>query len=126
VSGAGSKWSRQAREARGLTEADFQRQVTDLAELLGWSWAHFRPAQTAHGWRTPVSGPLGKGWPDIVAVRPRDGRLVFLELKRQGGKPSADQAAVLAALGTAAEVHVWTPADLRDPIEASRIYAVLR
>src|SRR4051812_37499898 len=30
-----------------LSEKEFQRQVTDLAEIYGWSWAHFRPAQTS-------------------------------------------------------------------------------
>ena len=44
-----------------MTEREFQQQVTDLAELYGWAWAHFRPAQPTKGWRTPVSGPLGKG-----------------------------------------------------------------
>lgn len=116
-----------------ILERDFQRQVTDLAELFGWSWAHFRPAQTARGWRTPVSGPLGKGWPDLTLVRVRDRRLIFAELKRDGQKPNADQAAVLAALTAVAdddielaaarvpdlydfpvrtvEVHLWQPAD---------------
>jgi hypothetical protein len=107
-----------------MTESDFQRQVTDLAELLGWSWAHFRPAQTARGWRTPVSGPLGKGWPDLTLVRIRDRRLIFAELKRDGGKPNADQAAVLAVLGELAgsrvEVLVWRPADFEQIAEVLR------
>lgn len=99
-----------------LREADFQRQVTDLAELLGWSWAHFRPAETARGWRTPVSGPLGKGFPDLVLVK--GSRLIFAELKRDKGKVSLEQARVLGALADAAETHVWTPPDL-DAIAAT-------
>jgi len=94
-----------------ITEAEFQQQVTDLAALLGWSWGHFRPAKTQRGWRVPVSGPLGKGWPDLVLVR--DDRLVFVELKRSGKlAPSPDQAAVLTLLGGAAEAYVWTPDDI--------------
>jgi len=81
-----------------LTERDFQRQVTKLAELLGWSWAHFRPARTADSWRTPVSGPLGRGWPDLVLVHPGRRTLIFAELKRDGSKTSDAQDGVLEAL----------------------------
>ena len=96
-----------------ITEAEFMRQVTDLAEMLGWSWAHFRPARTAHGWRTPVSGPLGAGWPDLTLVR--DDRLVFVELKRRAtARPSADQTFALTLLAAAAETYVWYPEDIEE------------
>lgn len=93
-----------------LTEAEFQSQVCQLAELYGWSWAHFRPAMTKYGWRTPVSGPLGAGWPDLVMVR--GDRLVFVELKRDRTKPTGLQDTVLTILSqTRAEVYVWRPRD---------------
>jgi hypothetical protein len=95
--------------APAISEADFMRQVTDLAEILGWSWAHFRPAETARGWRTPVSGPLGKGFPDLVLVK--GPRLIFAELKRDGGKLTPDQERVAIALGGAATTYVWHPVD---------------
>lgn len=79
-----------------ISERDFQRQITDLAEILGWKWAHFRPAQTSKGWRTPVAGPLGAGWPDLVLARGR--RLIFAELKRDGANPTETQRSVLATL----------------------------
>ena len=91
------------------SEADFMRTVTELAELFGWSWVHFRPARTAHGWRTPVSGPMGTGWPDLLMVRGK--RLIVAELKRDGGKPTPEQVRVLDLLGVAAEAYVWRPAD---------------
>jgi hypothetical protein len=124
-----------------ITEAAFQRQVTDLAELLGWQWVHFRPAQTQRGWRTPVSGPLGRGWPDLVLVRIRDKRLVFAELKSERAPaPSGEQAWVLEQLralvfnryvvgpsvGFTAlaipqlEVFVWRPSDWDGICEALR------
>jgi hypothetical protein len=113
-----------------LTETEWQKQVTDLAELLGYSWAHFRPAQTAHGWRTPVSGPLGAGFPDLVLARPgrhsgmpgeTPGRLIFAELKRHGGRLTADQERVGELLLTAgAEWHVWWPQDLDRVMEVLR------
>lgn len=96
-----------------LTEAEFQFQVTDLASLLGWSWAHFRPAQTKRGWRVPVSGPLGQGWPDLVLVR--GDRLLFVELKRDSKqKLRPEQETVAGLLGAAAEWYLWTPDDIEE------------
>lgn len=146
VSATPATWRASGRRTDGvppLSEKDFQRQVTDLGEVLGWDWAHFRPAQTARGWRTPVSGTIGEGWVDLVLVRARDRRLVFAELKSDRGAVSPRQMAVLDILRSLAcpdaprhgfvgmthaevEVHVWRPSDLRDPIETSRIYSVLR
>jgi hypothetical protein len=95
-----------------LTEAQWQRQVTDLAELYGWVWAHFRPARTAHGWATPVAGPMGAGFPDLVLVRER---VVFVELKSDRGRLSDDQDRVLAWLeACGAEWHVWRPTDFEE------------
>jgi hypothetical protein len=95
-----------------MSEAELLSQVTELAELYGWQWVHFRPARTKHGWRTPVQGPLGEGWPDLVLTKP--GRILAAELKRAGGA-EPEQAAVLVALREAgAEIRVWTPADWDD------------
>lgn len=104
-----------------MTELDFQRQVTELAEILGWSWVHFRPAQTSKGWRTPVSGPLGKGWVDLVLVRERDNRLIFAELKSDKGKCSVAQLEVHDTLLRAGQhVETWRPVDF------DRIAEILR
>lgn len=102
------------------TETGFQGAVIDLAHLMGWTVAHFRPAMTAHGWRTPVQAD-GKGWPDLFLVRPP--RLVVAELKRDAPtahareKQLSDDQRVWLRLfeGCAAvEVHVWRPADWPD------------
>ncbi len=91
-----------------MTEADFQRQIIDLARLHGWKVAHFRPARTEQGWRTPVSAD-GKGFPDLVLVR---GRVLFVELKSAKGRLTYEQHEWLDALTRAgAEVHVWRPDD---------------
>lgn len=94
-----------------MTEADFTRGVLDLARILGWRSAHFRAARTQRGWRTPVQGD-GRGWPDLVLVRPP--RVVVAELKADSGRVSHDQAAWLAYLERCpgVEVFVWRPADL--------------
>jgi len=96
-----------------LREADVQRLVTDAAELFGWQWCHFRPAQTAHGWRTPVSGPLGAGWPDLVLVRVHDRRLLFVECKGPNGRLTPEQGAVIDTLRAAGlDVRVVRPEDV--------------
>jgi len=99
-------------EAVVLTEAAFMQQVCELAEIRGWVWVHFRPAKTEHGWRTPVSGPLGKGWPDLMLARTRDRRIIFAELKRDGQTASVEQDVVLAVLEAAgAMAYIWRPRD---------------
>jgi hypothetical protein len=71
-----------------MSEKDFERQVIQLAKLLGWRVAHFRPAMNRRGkWQTPVAAD-GAGFPDLVLVRDR---LIFIELKREGGKLSKAQ-----------------------------------
>lgn len=111
---------------RKLSEADFMRQVTELAELLGYETLHLRGAWSSKGYRVPVQGSLGKGWPDLVLLRVRDRRLIFAELKADIGKVSAEQEAVLDMLGVLTdlapeiEVRVWRPADF------DRITEILR
>lgn len=116
-----------------MTELEFQRQLfgdNGLATMLGWLHVHWRPAKTAHGWRTLGSGPLAKGWPDHVLVRERDQRLLFVELKSDRGKLSPDQEWVLGVLrsleqvglfdGPLIEVHVWRPRDIEKIAEVLR------
>ena len=94
------------------SEADFMAQVIEVAHLLGWRVAHFRPARTAHGWRTPVAAD-GQGWPDLFMVR-RD-RSIAAELKSDKGKLTDDQRVWLDALEAAGiEVHSWRPSDFDD------------
>jgi hypothetical protein len=95
-----------------LSEREWQSQVTQLAELAGWQWAHWRAARTNRGWKTPVSGPLGEGFPDLLLVRVRDRRLLFVELKSDAGRLAPAQTAVHDVLRAAGlEVRVWRPRD---------------
>lgn len=110
------------RRDRGMNEAGLQGLVTELAEMYGFVWVHFRAGLRANGrWYVPVEGPLGKGWPDLALLSVRTKRLLFVELKRELEHPSADQAAVLAAFATVAETYVWRPSDLTN----GRIQAAL-
>lgn len=95
-----------------MIEADLQNGVIELARLLGYRVAHFRPALTTKGWRTPVEAD-GKGFPDLVLARP--GRLIFAELKGDTGRPTLEQGEWLSALAAAgAELYVWRPHHWRD------------
>jgi hypothetical protein len=124
-----------------MTEIELQRLIVGkdgLAGTLGWDHVHFRPAMTEKGWRTSASGTMAAGWPDLVLVRARDRRLIFAELKREGQDLRPEQWSVMTILGAlAGDFHtgrsgvridtvVWRPSDLRDPLEQSVIYRVLR
>ncbi len=89
-------------------EADFTKQVLQLAKLLGWRTAHFRPGMMANGrWITAVSGD-GKGFPDLVLVRGK--RLLFVELKTDDGEMSEEQTGWMLDLYRAGvDVQLWRP-----------------
>ena len=100
-----------------MLEADWQRQVIDLAHTFRWRVAHFRPAKTSHGWVTPVAAD-GAGFPDLLLTRDR---ILAVELKSETGKLSEDQAVWLDAFRLAGvETFVWRPSD------AAEVLAVLR
>ncbi len=92
-----------------LTERDFQRQVLDLAGILGWTIYH-----------PMLSKWSERGWPDLSMVRPP--RFIVAELKRETGKTSPDQDRWLEMLGSCPgiEVYLWRPSDIET------IAAVLR
>lgn len=100
------------------TEREFTAQVIELAHMYGWLVAHFRPARMADGsWRTPLQGD-GKGFPDLVLVKP--GRLIFAELKTDDGVVEPMQKRWLDTLRTTeVDVHVWRPHQLRVEVNAA-------
>lgn len=98
-------------KAPPLTEKDFQRQVVELAKILGWRVYH-----------PFLSKWSERGFPDLTMVRPRDRRLIFAELKRDKGRLTDAQVEWQELLGaldtrgsganwTSVEVYVWHPAD---------------
>ena len=80
-----------------MSEQELLEAVIELAHLYRWRVAHFRPARTEHGWRTPVAAD-GAGFPDLVLVRDR---VLFVELKSARGRLSVEQQDWLSALGHA-------------------------
>jgi hypothetical protein len=101
-------------------ERDLMEQIIELAERwLGWRALHIRPARTQHGWRTPVQGTLGKGWPDLLLVHPAKARTIAAELKGPKGQVTPEQMEVLETLLRAGwETYIWRPADWDDIVEA--------
>lgn len=95
--------------ARLISEAELQAAVIEGAHAFGYLVAHFRPARTEHGYRTPVQAD-GKGWPDLVLVG--RGRVLFRELKAVGGRASKAQLMWGVSLRAAgADYGVWTPVE---------------
>lgn len=96
-------------------ESDFQAAVCELAEMLGYAWMHVYPLMTKFGARkVPISGPLAKGWPDLVFLG-RGGRVVLAELKKRGEKLRPDQEEVHAILRRMGhEVYTWRPDDFEE------------
>lgn len=93
-----------------MSEDDLLTAVLDMARLFGLHVAHFRPAKTERGWRTPVQAD-GKGYPDLTIV---GGGVLFRELKSDRGQLSAEQVTWSARLKSAgADFAVWHPTDLR-------------
>ena len=85
--------------AKAMSEEDLLTCCINLAQLLGWRVAHFRPARTAKGWRTAMQGDTG--FPDLVLVEPRDRwmrPIMWVELKSEKGTLSPDQEAWRDAL----------------------------
>jgi hypothetical protein len=82
-----------------MTEKEFQAAVVAFADALGW-WS-YHPHDSRHSQR---------GWPDLSLLR--GPRLVFLELKRHGGKVTPAQADCHDRFRVAGqEIHVFRPED---------------
>jgi hypothetical protein len=82
--------------------------------MRGWEYMHIQAGLTERGrYRTPVSGSLGPGWPDLILARGSE--LIAVELKAIGKYPTPIQKRVLGVLSHAlVEVHVWRPSDWSD------------
>ena len=98
-------------QAYKLTEEEFQRMVIEVAYAYKWMVAHFRKARTLKGWVTPVQAD-GKGWPDLVLVRPP--RIIFSELKSEKGKLTPEQQNWMTLLKECQRVITLEPLELEN------------
>ena len=100
--------SRRSWKQPSITEAEFERQVKQLAATFGFSYYHT--------WRS-IHSPAG--YPDCCLAKP--GRLVFAELKSDKGKVSEKQQEWLDDLeATGAETYVWRPSQFDEVVEILR------
>ena len=82
-------------------EPHFQARVIRLARLLGWREYH-----------TLDSRGSAPGFPDLILVSARQRRLIFAELKSEGGVVSAAQRVWLAESEAAhPDTYLWRPRD---------------
>ena len=88
-----------------ISEADFQRQVLDLADLFGWTTYHTYDSRRSR-----------QGFPDLVMVK--RGRLIFAEIKSEKGRLSDEQEIWQGKLAEVefysrgnVTVRVWRPSD---------------
>ena len=90
-----------------MSEAQWTRQVIDLAKARRWWMYHPHDSRRSEA-----------GWPDWTFIRPP--RIVFAELKtdRKSSKLTAEQEFVIGLLTECVrknlEVYVWRPKDFDD------------
>ena len=87
------------------TEADLREQIRTLCKLYGWLM-YFT-------WNSRNSP---SGFPDLVLVNPRQGRVIFAELKTDKGRLTQQQDEWIGALRMCeqSEVHIWRPDDITE------------
>ena len=102
--------------ARAMTEDELLAGITEAATFLGWRWYHVR--------RSDSISMGHMGFPDLVLARA--GRVLFLELKTETGKASADQHAWLEALAGGNAEHDRRTVQLVRPADYDRILELLK
>jgi hypothetical protein len=102
-----------------MNEAEFERQIVDLATIFGWRAVGHRPMRTKQGWATGWKYD-GTGWPDLTLIHDT-GKIIVAELKIPPNKLSAEQQSWKTTLETCAnnshghiEYHLWTPGHFND------------
>jgi len=94
----------------GITEAQFQRMVTDLCDWLHLRWYHTHDSRRSPG-----------GFPDLVIVGPA--QVVYVELKSEKGRVTPAQKEWIDALcGALQDAYIWRPSDWP---EAQRVLTML-
>ncbi len=84
-----------------MLERDFQRRVTDMATRFGWSYWHVpAPMRWAPTNKAYVPARSAAGLADLILTHHDPPRVVFMELKGDGGKLSEAQTEFLKAVQT--------------------------
>lgn len=86
-----------------ITEKQLQHAIVEAAQMLGFRVYH-----------TFLSIRSDPGFPDLVLLNPRQGRLIFVEVKGENGRLSTAQSEWLADLqAVGVEAYSWWPAQWR-------------
>jgi hypothetical protein len=94
-----------------ISEDHLQQRITMLCDYLHLKWHHETDSRKSK-----------KGWPDLVIAGPD--RVIFVELKSEKGRVTAEQQDWLDTLASAgAVVKVWRPADWPEIERTLRIMA---
>lgn len=105
-----------------MSEDDLLTAVLDLCRYVNVRTLHIRPARTALGWRTAVSGD-GKGFPDLLIVGSKG--VLYRELKTAKGLLTPDQKAWLECLKAAGQnAAIWRTEHLPSGLILREIQAV--
>lgn len=88
--------------AQAMTEDALLAQVRRLASDLGWLTYHTHDSRRSES-----------GFPDLVLISPKQGRILFRELKKMRGRVSPDQKIWIEGLtAVGQDAGVWRPDDL--------------
>jgi hypothetical protein len=94
--------------ASAMSEKELQQTIVDTARLLGWMVYHTHDSRRSE-----------PGFPDLVLVHPKRGRLMFVECKSATGRVTPEQTAWLDALALAGQtVKLAFPEVLDDMLAA--------
>lgn len=89
-----------------MPERDLLAFVLDYARARGWLAQHIYDSRLA-------ATRTDKGSPDVLLVRECDGRVVYIECKAEGKKPTSHQWRWIRALRRGGhEVYIWWPGSI--------------
>ncbi|MFF2274187.1 VRR-NUC domain-containing protein [Agromyces sp. NPDC058136] len=93
-----------AMQARNMTEAQLQAAIIPAAQRRDWLVYHTHDSRRSQ-----------PGFPDLVLVHAKQGRILYRELKKQNGAIRPDQKIWLRDLTAAgADAAIWRPLDWFD------------
>jgi hypothetical protein len=103
--------------AQAQPERDLLERILGLAGGYGWV-ASYRPDTCEAQETVPTGAGADAGFPNLVLLQPRHGRLVFAAVTNPGGRVTGEQAVWLDGLARVAErswdavrVVAWCPSD---------------
>ena len=99
-----------------VSEASFQKQVIELADMMGWQHWHFpkKAYQAIREGKFSWASQITRGWPDLALMRLGEKpRFVLMELKGTKTPITPEQVAVNAGLRLCGiEAYIFRPKDI--------------